>query len=68
VSIVDQSLRMTHEEGFAAAIVAFRAQGLAPSSFGLQLRNKVIQGEIASAETIARIKKFNEGRGTASVS
>jgi hypothetical protein len=53
---------MTQEEAFEAAIVALRAQGLAPDEFGLKIRDRMIHGELDEDQAIAEIKAYHTDR------
>jgi len=55
----NQEPRMTLEEAFDAAIIALRAQGLAPSDFGLLIRDRMLRGEINATEAIRLIKEHH---------
>jgi hypothetical protein len=59
---LNQEPRMTQEAAFEAAIVALRAQGLEPNEFGLEIRDRMLRGELDEGQAIAEIKKYHQAR------
>lgn len=53
---------MSEEDAFKAAIVALRAQGLEPNEFGLEIRDRMLRGELDEDQAIAEIKKYHQNR------
>lgn len=47
---LNQEPRMSEQDAFEAAIVALKAQGLAPTKFGLSIRDRMARGEINADE------------------